>query len=156
MGISFLEQIALLHWCCFVGGNSNFWLYVSFWSFFFSFWKFSGCYPFTDRDPFVLESCPHVYFVGNQDVYESRLLKGNPWIVYNFFSNNTWSFLCQLTLLFYISLSIFLHAGSEGQMARIVTIPKFCDTGVAVVVILKSRCYYSKLYSNLFAVVSAV
>ncbi|XP_010672651.2 DNA polymerase delta small subunit isoform X1 [Beta vulgaris subsp. vulgaris] len=62
-----------------------------------------GCYPFTDRDPFVLESCPHVYFVGNQDVYESRLLKG-----------------------------------SEGQMARIVTIPKFCETGVAVVLNLRN------------------
>ncbi|KAA8518272.1 hypothetical protein F0562_015845 [Nyssa sinensis] len=28
-----------------------------------------GCYPFTDRDPFFVESCPHVYFVGNQDNY---------------------------------------------------------------------------------------
>ncbi|OVA13065.1 DNA polymerase alpha/epsilon [Macleaya cordata] len=36
-----------------------------------------GCYPFTDRDPFLIESCPHVYFVGNQIKYETRLLKGN-------------------------------------------------------------------------------
>lgn len=35
-----------------------------------------GCYPFTDRDPFFIESCPHVYFVGNQDKYATRILKG--------------------------------------------------------------------------------
>ncbi|KAF4374530.1 hypothetical protein F8388_016081 [Cannabis sativa] len=33
-----------------------------------------GCYPFTDMDPFLIESCPHVYFVGNQDKYDSRLI----------------------------------------------------------------------------------
>ncbi|CAB4286855.1 unnamed protein product [Prunus armeniaca] len=57
-----------------------------------------GCYPFTDRDPFLIESCPHVYFIGNQDKYDSRLIKG-----------------------------------SEGQMVRLICIPKFCETGVAVV-----------------------
>ncbi|KAG0592894.1 hypothetical protein KC19_1G288400 [Ceratodon purpureus] len=35
-----------------------------------------GCYPFTDRDPFILESCPHVYFCGNQPQYGSRLVTG--------------------------------------------------------------------------------
>lgn len=38
----------------------------------------AGCYPFTDMDPFLIESCPHVYFVGNQDKYDSRLLTGIP------------------------------------------------------------------------------
>lgn len=36
----------------------------------------SGCYPYTDRDPFFIESCPHVYFVGNQDKYDTRVIKG--------------------------------------------------------------------------------
>ncbi|XP_031381829.1 DNA polymerase delta small subunit isoform X1 [Punica granatum] len=58
-----------------------------------------GCYPFTDRDPFLVESCPHVYFVGNQDRYETRLIKG-----------------------------------SEGQLVRLICIPKFGETGVAVMV----------------------
>lgn len=62
-----------------------------------------GCYPFTDKDPFVIESCPHVYFVGNQDMYASRLIKG-----------------------------------PEGQMTRLITIPKFCETGVAVVLNLRN------------------
>lgn len=37
----------------------------------------TGCYPFTDRDPFLIDSCPDVYFVGNQEKYETRLLKGD-------------------------------------------------------------------------------
>ncbi|MBA0572205.1 hypothetical protein Golob_002562 [Gossypium lobatum] len=45
-----------------------------------------GCYPFTDRDPFLIDSCPDVYFVG-----------------------------------------------LEGQLVRLICIPRFCETGVAVV-----------------------
>jgi len=36
-----------------------------------------GCYPFGDMDPFVLERCPHVYFVANQKEFQSTLLEGN-------------------------------------------------------------------------------
>ncbi|KAL7230106.1 hypothetical protein ACSBR2_008607 [Camellia fascicularis] len=57
-----------------------------------------GCYPFTDRDPFFIESCPHVYFIGNQDKYATRLIKG-----------------------------------SEGQAVRLICIPRFGETGIAVV-----------------------
>lgn len=35
-----------------------------------------GCYPFQDRDPFVIEECPHVYFVGNQPRYETEVIEG--------------------------------------------------------------------------------
>ncbi|KAL3373134.1 hypothetical protein AABB24_005231 [Solanum stoloniferum] len=62
-----------------------------------------GCYPFTDRDPFYVETCPHVYFVGNQDKYESRLIKG-----------------------------------SEGQMVMLICIPRFAETGVAVVLNIRN------------------
>ncbi|KAB1216451.1 DNA polymerase delta small subunit [Morella rubra] len=62
-----------------------------------------GCYPFTDRDPFLVESCPHVYFAGNQDRYKTDLIKG-----------------------------------SEGQLVRLICIPRFCDTGVAVVLNLRN------------------
>ncbi|XP_031128229.1 DNA polymerase delta small subunit [Ipomoea triloba] len=66
-----------------------------------------GCYPFTDRDPFFIESCPHVYFVGNQDKYETRLIKG-----------------------------------PEGQVVRLICIPKFAETGVAVVLNTRNlECY---------------
>lgn len=66
-----------------------------------------GCYPFTDRDPFFVESCPHVYFVGNQDKYETRLIKG-----------------------------------PEGQVVRLICIPRFAETGVAVVLNMRNlECY---------------
>lgn len=30
-----------------------------------------GCYPFQEKDPFVIEECPHVFFVGNQPKFDS-------------------------------------------------------------------------------------
>ncbi|WCJ34011.1 DNA polymerase delta small subunit [Euphorbia peplus] len=62
-----------------------------------------GCYPFTDKDPFLIESCPHVYFVGNQDKYGTLLLNG-----------------------------------PEGQRVRLICIPKFAETGVAVVLNMRN------------------
>ncbi|KAL7392303.1 hypothetical protein ABVT39_022538 [Epinephelus coioides] len=35
-----------------------------------------GCYPFYQKDPFILEECPHVYFSGNAPAFESKLIKG--------------------------------------------------------------------------------
>ncbi|KAJ1910879.1 DNA polymerase delta small subunit Cdc1 [Tieghemiomyces parasiticus] len=35
------------------------------------------CYPFAEKDPFVLESTPHVYFIGNQATFQSRLTQGS-------------------------------------------------------------------------------
>ncbi|KAK6334768.1 hypothetical protein TWF718_010215 [Orbilia javanica] len=34
------------------------------------------CYPFQDDDRFVIEKCPHVYFVGNQPEFGTRLTYG--------------------------------------------------------------------------------
>lgn len=36
----------------------------------------SGCYPFYQKDPFILEECPHVYFSGNAPTCQSKLIKG--------------------------------------------------------------------------------
>ncbi|XP_076904612.1 DNA polymerase delta small subunit-like [Bidens hawaiensis] len=62
-----------------------------------------GCYPFTDRDPFFIESCPHVYFVGNQDKFGTQIIKG----------------FCS-------------------KVVRLISIPKFSETGVAVMVNLRN------------------
>ncbi|KAG0357679.1 hypothetical protein BGZ54_000231 [Gamsiella multidivaricata] len=32
------------------------------------------CYPFGDKDPFIMEQVPHVYFVGNQDKFATELV----------------------------------------------------------------------------------
>ncbi|VAI10130.1 unnamed protein product [Triticum turgidum subsp. durum] len=69
-----------------------------------------GCYPYTDKDPFLVETCPHVYFVGNQDRYETRLLKG-----------------------------------TEKQQVRLISIPRFCESGIAVMFADKHICMLIQL-----------
>ncbi|KAG0261372.1 hypothetical protein DFQ27_002992 [Actinomortierella ambigua] len=35
------------------------------------------CYPFKDKDPFIMSQSPHVYVVGNQDKFATELVIGN-------------------------------------------------------------------------------
>jgi DNA polymerase delta subunit 2 len=35
-----------------------------------------ACYPFSDRDPFIMQQCPHIYFAGNQPEFQTRVLEG--------------------------------------------------------------------------------
>ncbi|KAI9812536.1 MAG: hypothetical protein M1832_000386 [Thelocarpon impressellum] len=35
------------------------------------------CYPFQDKDPFVIEESPHVFFVGNQPRFDTMVIDGN-------------------------------------------------------------------------------
>ncbi|EDV27358.1 DNA polymerase delta subunit 2 [Trichoplax sp. H2] len=36
-----------------------------------------ACYPYYEKDPFILESCPHVYFVGNQPEFSCKKITGD-------------------------------------------------------------------------------
>ncbi len=36
----------------------------------------TGCYPFQMQDPLLIKDCPHVYFVGNQPRFETRVIEG--------------------------------------------------------------------------------
>jgi DNA polymerase delta subunit 2 len=50
-----------------------------------------ACYPFYEKDPFIIEECPHVYFAGNMPKFETELFEGNgkftfPLVFYGFFS----------------------------------------------------------------------
>jgi DNA polymerase delta subunit 2 len=56
-----------------------------------------GCYPFQEKDQFVIEECPHVYFVGNQPKFDTTIIEG-----------------------------------PAGQRVRLVTVPKFHETGQIV------------------------
>lgn len=35
-----------------------------------------ACFPMANEDPFVLETCPHVLFAGNQNEFSARIVKG--------------------------------------------------------------------------------
>ncbi|GLI67880.1 hypothetical protein VaNZ11_012170 [Volvox africanus] len=67
------------------------------------------CYPFHDKDPFILETTPHVYFVGNQPEFATRLVAG-------------------------MSSSSL----SAGQLVRLVAVPSFARTGTIVLVNLRT------------------
>lgn len=60
--------------CCL--SREHIYYYESFLCFTMLLVDFSWCYPFTDRDPFLIENSPHVYFAENQDRYETRRIKG--------------------------------------------------------------------------------
>uniref|UniRef100_A0A1B6EDL9 DNA polymerase delta subunit 2 n=1 Tax=Clastoptera arizonana TaxID=38151 RepID=A0A1B6EDL9_9HEMI len=32
------------------------------------------CYPFIDKDPFIMTSCPDIYFAGNQEMFQTKLV----------------------------------------------------------------------------------
>lgn len=36
-----------------------------------------GSYPFQTNDPFVLESCPHIFFTGNQPSFKTAVIEGD-------------------------------------------------------------------------------
>lgn len=74
-----------------------------------------GCYPYTDKDPFIINACPHIYFCGNQKNFMTRTLKGE-----------------------------------DGQLVRLVSIPSFSDSGIAVLVNLKDlSCHVLSLSTDL-------
>ncbi|XP_050460366.1 DNA polymerase delta subunit 2-like [Cataglyphis hispanica] len=59
-------------------------------------------YPFFKNDPFVIKECPDIYFAGNMDKYDTKLITAD-----------------------------------EGQMIRLICIPKFSESKTAVLVNLQ-------------------
>eukprot|EP01133_Synstelium_polycarpum_P002482 gene2482-2823_t len=56
-----------------------------------------------DEDPFILEQCPHVFFTGNCDKFETKLIDGE-----------------------------------NGELVRLILVPRFADTNTVVLVNLKT------------------
>lgn len=38
--------------------------------------NYTGSYPFQDDDPFVMNSCPHLFFVGSQPKFDTAEIEG--------------------------------------------------------------------------------
>ncbi|KAF3915821.1 hypothetical protein ABW21_db0206766 [Orbilia brochopaga] len=57
------------------------------------------CYPFQEVDQFIIDSCPHIYFVGNQPEFGTRLA-----------------------------------VGPNDQVVRLITVPKFAETGELILI----------------------
>lgn len=62
------------------------------------------CHPFKDEDPFILESRPHIYVIGNQPTFETSLEE---------IKNN---------------------ATSSVDKTRIILLPRFSQSGTIVIV----------------------
>ena len=37
----------------------------------------TGAYPFQDDEPFVMKECPHLYFVGSQPEFGTKVIEGS-------------------------------------------------------------------------------
>ncbi|SCV67344.1 BQ2448_5990 [Microbotryum intermedium] len=62
------------------------------------------CYPFSDRDPFILHSTPQIYFISNQPEFETQLIESRQ------------------------------EGGGDSIKTRIILVPKFSQTGQVVLV----------------------
>ncbi|KAL1974299.1 hypothetical protein VTN31DRAFT_4503 [Thermomyces dupontii] len=75
------------------------------------------CYPFQTHDPFILQSCPHVFFIGNQPQFKTAVVEGGE---SPFRLNGT---------------DMDIPEASEERTptrVRLITIPKFHETGELV------------------------
>ena len=75
--------------------------------------RFLGSYPFQTVDPFVLESCPHVFFAGNQPSFKTAVIEGD----------------IPLRLDGEDTEMVDAAGDSTGARVRLLSIPRFKDTG---------------------------
>ncbi|GLC37503.1 hypothetical protein PLESTB_001754600 [Pleodorina starrii] len=77
------------------------------------------CYPFHDKDPFILETSPHVYFVGNQPEFATRLVGSGAGA-----------------------------GGSAAPVVRLVAVPSFARSGTIVLVNLRTLACHPVSFSS--------
>lgn len=86
------------------------------------------CYPYTDADPFIVSTTPHIYFAGNQPEFATRLVSED------------------------------VAVGAQGRggtgagkvVVRLVAVPSFARTGTLVLVNLRTlQCHPVKFDGSL-------
>ena len=60
---------------------------------------FLGCYPFYDRDPFIIKDLPDIYFLGDQEKADSKILKTPSGSVCNLLSLSQFSKSAEIILV---------------------------------------------------------
>lgn len=77
----------------------------------------SGSYPYQSDDPFVIESCPHIFFAGNQPQFKTATIEGD-------------------TPLRLDGDTEMVGAadGSDAARVRLLALPKFSETGELILV----------------------
>ncbi|KAH8693707.1 putative DNA polymerase delta subunit 2 [Talaromyces proteolyticus] len=76
------------------------------------------CYPFQTHDPFILQACPHIFFVGNQPQFRTMVVESEPTFRLNGADSD-------------------MPDVSDDQLnsrVRLVSLPKFHETGELVLV----------------------
>lgn len=80
----------------------------------------AGSYPFQTHDPFILNSCPHIFFAGNQPRFKTTVIEGETPLKLNGTNADT-------------EMTDAMDQASS-QRVRLVSIPKFHETGELVLV----------------------
>lgn len=102
-----------------------------------------GCYPFTELDPFVIGKCPHVYFIGNQKKFQTKLITGNEreketegrWRREEERGNRKGE---ERERENKSIKKEFVVSGDDGQQVRLICVPSFADTPTIVLVNLNT------------------
>lgn len=108
-----------------------------------------AAYPFADDDPFVMTACPHVLFAGNQPAYESRLHTGAAQCCVCVIVcavivcvHSCMQHCCLVASSNCVSVAdcpyLLCCAGPRGEVVRLVAVPSFHKTGVAVLLNLRT------------------
>jgi DNA polymerase delta subunit 2 len=77
----------------------------------------AGSYPFQTDDPFVLQTCPHIFFAGNQPSFKTATIEGDVPLRLDGDTDMMDS-----------------NDNSDGARVRLLAIPKFNETGELILV----------------------
>lgn len=76
-----------------------------------------GCYPFQTHDPFIIQACPHLFFIGNQPRFKTAVVESEP-PPFQLNGPDT----------------EMDNSADEPRRVRLISIPKFNETGELILV----------------------